>query len=322
LANSLSLSIAQNVDALAVGVSGGPDSFALLHMASDWAQKHQVKIIALTIDHGLRPENAAEAEIIKEWCKAHDIDHHTLAWQGEKPKTGIQDAAREARRALLCDFCKQNDIPALLLAHHADDQMETILMRMQRGSGLRGILGMASTRLDTRTGVQIIRPLLGMRRKALRDYAVTHKLPFIDDPSNNNITFERPRVRIALSQLPDLADGIGLVSARLRRADDALDQLVDEWHDRHARVLEEYTTWIPKDAFLALPEELRLRTLHKILLQTNPNTRVPLDGLEDLVGAMEEAAFAGQTLAECWVKPKVQEKQAGFQILKAPDRRS
>lgn len=300
---------------VAIAVSGGADSFALLHMAKDWADLTNKTIVALTVDHQLRANSAQEAEIVARWCQQKKIEHHILKWNGPKPSSALQDTARIARRRLLCDFCKTHNVPILLTGHQADDQAETIVMRLQRGSGLHGLTSIPEQAIDQATGVQIIRPLLHMRRAELRSYARKHNLPFIDDPSNDDANFERVRVRQALQNLPQLADGIGLTIQRLVRAERALRDIAHQWVLSHIQTVDD-AQFIPKHLWLAQPDDIRLRTVSLCLDKADPT----LDGVEALCIAMAQDEFAGQTLAGMWIKPKTLDKIQGFLLQKAPPR--
>ena len=124
---------------VAVAVSGGADSLALVLMAAEMYAVDSIKIVALTVDHGLRSTSAQEAEYVANLMKAHGIEHHILVWEGIKPQTGIEEAARAARYELMREWCLRNDVHYLMVAHHLFDQAETFLMRLQRGSGLKGL---------------------------------------------------------------------------------------------------------------------------------------------------------------------------------------
>ncbi|MBM4438672.1 MAG: tRNA lysidine(34) synthetase TilS, partial [Actinobacteria bacterium] len=127
---------------VAVAVSGGADSLALTLLADEWARRTGRSIAALTVDHGLRPDSAAEASQVGAWLAAARIRHEVLRWEGQKPRSGIHAAAREARYRMLTSWCRENDVRDLLLAHHRDDQSETFLMRLARGSGPDGLAAM------------------------------------------------------------------------------------------------------------------------------------------------------------------------------------
>jgi len=183
----------------AIAVSGGADSFALLH----WAWKAGKPVVALTVDHALREGSAAEAQAVRTFCSERNIAHETLIWRGEKPKTGIQEAARNARYKLLCQACERMGLEHLLTAHTADDQAETVFMRLRRGAG-RGLAGMPAQRKIAAGPGELItlhRPMFDVRRSEARDYAAAQEVPFVDDPSNEDEKYERVRVRALLAAL-------------------------------------------------------------------------------------------------------------------------
>lgn len=312
-------------DKLAVAVSGGADSMALLDLARLYAKERGMKLTALTVDHGLRAGSAEEAKKVGAWCTAHAIQHHILVWQGDKPATGIQDAARDARRRLLCDACYKNGIEVLLLGHQADDQAETILMRLQRGTGLRGLLGMRDVTHDDATEVTILRPLLSLRRKDLRDYCVQNAISFVDDPSNDDPAFERVRVRKALEALPELAHGIRQTIDRLTECDETFDMLAAEWLEENIEPIDTNSLWIPDEFLETLYPPVQLRILEGALLEVMPDTAtlhdIPLDGLERLRDALQDKGFKGQTLADIAIKPHNADGVGGLLLSRAAARR-
>ena len=171
---------------VAVAVSGGADSMALLLLAKDWAPG----VAALTVDHGLRAGSTAEAAQVAAWCASRRIPHCVLAWTGRKPSSGIQEASRTARYELLTQWCRDRGYPHLLVGHHLEDQAETFLIRMQRGSGVDGLAAMPST--TARDGVRIVRPLLGVTPARLTAFLRAAGQPWIEDPSNDDPRFARP----------------------------------------------------------------------------------------------------------------------------------
>lgn len=197
---------------LALAVSGGRDSMALALLADAWARDRGGAVVALTVDHGLRPNSAAEARQVRDWLAARGIAQQTLKWQGPKPRTGLQEAARKARHALLRNWCRAHGIPHLLLAHQRDDQAETFLMRLGRGSGLDGLAGIPALRGDG--GVRLLRPLLSVPRTRLAATLRDRGQAWIDDPSNENPAFERARLAPTLRSL----DEIGIDTRRLAEA--------------------------------------------------------------------------------------------------------
>ena len=179
---------------IAVAVSGGPDSMALAILADRWARARGGVAWALTVDHGLRPESASEAGIVAGWLAARRIPHAVLTWQGPKPATGIQEAARAARYRLLAEWCTGRGCLHLLLAHHREDQAETFLIRRRAGSGIDGLAGMAAVR--DLPHIRLVRPLLGVAKARLVALLSAESQKFLQDPSNRNPIFERSRLRM------------------------------------------------------------------------------------------------------------------------------
>ncbi|MBT3533701.1 MAG: tRNA lysidine(34) synthetase TilS [Rhodospirillaceae bacterium] len=178
---------------LAVAVSGGADSMALVLLAQAWATRRGGGVTALTVDHGLRQGSADETRQVRAWLAVHGIAHQTLRWQGAKPDTGIQAAARQARYELLAQWCRRRGILHLLTAHHSDDQAETVLLRHDKGSGVDGLSGMAAVR--ALPGVRLLRPLLTRKREDLVATLAALGQPWLEDPSNQEPRFARVRAR-------------------------------------------------------------------------------------------------------------------------------
>lgn len=178
---------------LAVGVSGGADSLALTLLADRWVRSRGGRVTALTVDHGLRSASTEEAATVGRWLAARGIAHHVLPWVGEKPGAGLQDAARTARRALLTQYCREHGILHLLLGHHADDQAETVMMRVVAESGADGLAGMAA--VVEHDDIRILRPLLDVRHEQLVEMLRGLGQEWIEDPSNRDTRFSRASLR-------------------------------------------------------------------------------------------------------------------------------
>ena len=190
---------------LAVAVSGGSDSLALVLLADAWCRERGGRVSALTVDHGMRAEAAAEAAKVAAWMQAHGIEHHILVWRDPTPASALQAKARNARYRLMDDWCGRAGVDHLLVGHTADDQAETVLMRLKRGSGPDGLAGMSAVRrLDH---CAVLRPMLRMRREALQAFLSAQGQTWLSDPSNTDQRFARTRVRA------DLAAGLFDVDA-------------------------------------------------------------------------------------------------------------
>jgi tRNA(Ile)-lysidine synthase len=180
---------------IAVAISGGPDSLALMLLADRWARQRGGVAWGVHVDHGLRPESSREAAVVSGWLQAENIPHAVLRWTGVKPASGIQEAARNARYRLLAEWCRAQGCLHLLTAHHRDDQVETYLMRRRARSGSDGLAGMAQIReID---GCRLLRPLLAVPKARLAAFLVAECRPFLSDPSNTNPVFERARWRLS-----------------------------------------------------------------------------------------------------------------------------
>lgn len=183
---------------IAVAVSGGADSLALLLLAHELAQKKNSHVVALTVDHQLRAESTAEAHQVKQWAHDLGIQHVTLDWVGDKPQSRLQESARQMRYALLTSWCKQNHISTLLLGHHQQDQEETFWLRLSAGSGLEGLAGMKKCMM--REGVNCLRPLLEFPKARLQATLLDRNQEWIEDPSNHKPSFFRGRLRMFLRE--------------------------------------------------------------------------------------------------------------------------
>jgi len=201
-----------NIEAkkIAVAVSGGADSLALMLMLQDELAPLGYQIYALTVDHQLRPTSSKEAAYVQKIAKEHHIEHHTLIWKDTKPETGIEEAARDARYALLEDWCLKNGVFHLLTAHHLYDQAETFLMRLARGSGLDGLCAM--TEVSKRGQIFILRPLLWTDPKTLKQYLKKKNISWIEDESNEDESLLRVKIR---HFLPELSKKTGITPLKL-----------------------------------------------------------------------------------------------------------
>src|SRR4030081_3919124 len=218
------------VPAIVLAVSGGPDSLALMWLAARWrrALARGPRLIAVTVDHGLRSEAAREARDVKRLARILDLPHRTVRWTGAKPRTGLPAAARAARYRLLAQAARANSATHILTAHTRDDQAETLLMRMVRGSGIAGLAAMA--RESEREGVLLARPFLSVSKSQLIATLKKAKIDFADDPTHRHLNFTRPRLRAVMPVLAAEGGGarnLARLASRLARANAAVEVLVD-----------------------------------------------------------------------------------------------
>lgn len=251
-------------DRIAVAVSGGGDSMALLHIALRAAAHLGWQVSAVTVDHGLRPESAAEAAGVAAYCAARGVAHATLRWQGPDPQGNLMDQARRARYRLMGDWAKAQGIAHVLLGHTADDDAEGFVMNLARSAGLDGLSGM---RRDWQEGgVFWHRPLLQLSRAGLRAYLRRNALTWVDDPSNDNPRFARVRARQAIRALAPLGITVETVTSTLSNLADARQAMVRVTAAVARDITEQAGALsLPADAFAALDHEVARRLLGAVI---------------------------------------------------------
>ena len=285
--------------AIVLAVSGGPDSVALMWLMARWrrALSHGPRLLAVTVDHGLRPEAAREARVVKELARALDVEHRTLRWTGDKPRSGVPAAARAARYRLLAKAARGTGARHVLTAHTRDDQAETLLMRLLRGSGIAGLSAMA--RESERDGVLLARPFLNVPKARLIATLNKAGVAFADDPTNRDPIFTRPRLRALLPALAAEggdAQSLARLAARFARANAAIELLTDGAERylalkgsaapvRHAQDFD-------AAAFAAMPEEIRLRLLTRAINRFGHEGPAELGNVEALLARLNRALAA------------------------------
>ena len=286
-------------DRVAIAVSGGGDSMALLRLACDWARPRGIALHALTVDHGLRPGSAAEARQVATWCAELGVPHAILRWRGDKPRSNLQALARQARYDLLLRRCRRLKVPVLLLAHHADDQAETLLLRLGRGSGLDGLAGMAPA--VARDGLVLARPLLRWPKAALIATLRAAGQAWVEDPSNRDPRHVRVRVRQALALLaPDdvVPARIAAAAGQIAQAAGFLNDLAARWADAALPLVPGLWCQLDPAVLAAVPAELGQRSLRLRLRQIG-GLPVPPDQAELARFIAALAAGEPATLHRC-----------------------
>jgi tRNA(Ile)-lysidine synthase len=289
------------VPAIVLAVSGGPDSLALMWLAVRWrrALARGPRLFAVTVDHGLRAASAAEARDVKHLARRLELPHRTMRWAGVKPKTGLPAAARAARYRLLAQAARAHGASHIFTAHTRDDQAETLLMRMMRGSGIAGLAAMA--RQSERDGVLLARPLLQVAKSRLVATLEKAKLGFADDPTNRDLNFTRPRIRAVMPVLA--AEGgdarnLARLASRLARANAAVEVLVDG-AERYLALRNREAAQsgggakafdakvFDVKAFAGMPEEIRLRLLLRAIERFGHEGPAELGKVEALLSALD-----------------------------------
>lgn len=298
---------------LAVAVSGGADSLALVLMAHEQLAVYGYKIIALTVNHGLRKSAQSEAEYVAQIMQLNNIEHHILVWQGEKPQSGIEEAAREARYSLIKKWCDENKVKVLLVAHHLYDQAETFLMRLQRGSGLQGLC--AIREVSEYNGLKILRPLLTTNPQSLKDYLSAKNIKWIEDESNQDTKYLRNKIR---KFLPTLSENIGITAERiseatanLQSADDFIESQVDKLFGQTITQYGSEVFCFAHNEYLKWHTEIKFRVIARLCKrQYIPRA----DSIMATVNALNKLPFNGLTLGgkeiftaygKVWVVPEM-----------------
>lgn len=247
---------------MAIALSGGGDSLCLAFLAHTWAKKHQITLMTLTVDHGLRPESAAEAHQVHAWMDAQGIPHTTLIWKGVKPVTRIQELSRQRRYELMVNWCRDHGYPVLMTAHHQGDQRETVLMRALRDSGVEGLAGMQP--VTPWEGISLWRPFLSLPKERLIATLQSLDHPWIEDPSNRALTYERVRLRTQLPHLP--VAHLDRLQSLMNRWRAVNSQRVAHWIDTHVTL--HPAGWVEiiphEDLFTALGEPFWKHLLRQV----------------------------------------------------------
>jgi tRNA(Ile)-lysidine synthase len=307
-----------------LAVSGGPDSTALLSLAARWraARPNGPALIAATIDHRLRREAKKEAAAVARLAKRLKIPHHTLAWTGKKPKTGLQEAARAARYSLLLGLARKSGAEAIATAHTRDDQAETILHRIARGSGINGLAGIRRQR--ARDGIVLLRPLLDVPKTRLVATLRHARIPFADDPSNRDPRFLRARLRKLAPGLEregiDAAK-LSLLARRLARANAAIEQAAAEEWKRALRASSRGALEFDAPSYFALPAEIALRLLGRAIDGTGHEGPAELRKLEALQEALADAKAGNRPLKRTLAGAVIEFDGRRISVDSAPARR-
>lgn len=287
---------------IGVAVSGGGDSTALLSLLHSASKGQDAKLFAASVDHGLRAGARDEAKRAGTRAAALGISHEILDWRGWDGQGNLQARARAARYSLLADWARENDIPVVALGHTLDDQAETVLMRLSRSAGVDGLAGMSARRVDR--GVTFVRPLLTVRRDALRTYLTRQGLDWDEDPSNQDPQFDRIKVRALADQLQSAGlspEALGTVAQNMQDAKAALNWQVARLADVACNVVDGDIV-IQMAHLRDVPEDILRRLMLSAVtwvarLDYPPRRRAVLDAITD-VQAGKSASLGGCLLVQ------------------------
>ncbi len=286
---------------IGIAVSGGGDSMALMQALAAVFNDSGPRLFVATVDHGLRDGSAAEAALVAQTARDLGLPHDTLNWTDNAGSGNLQDRARRARYGLLTDWAKARDIPVIALGHTAEDQAETVLMRLRREAGVNGLSGMASARSEQ--GITLLRPLLSLRREDLRHYLRQRHVAWVEDPSNEDVRFERIRLRQALDQFEALGltvSGLAQVAQNMARVRGAL-----EWSTAQAAhsclTVEAGAVVVDQCAFRTFPEEIANRLIKGVISWLTGNPYAPRRSVMDRAVEVTRGT-GGLTVAGCKIQ--------------------
>ena len=266
---------------IAVGVSGGVDSVALLH----WLVEIGADVVCLHVNHNLRAAANTEAQYVQDLCKKLGVECHVFSWDGEKPETGLEDAARIARYKFMTDFCHKNKIKIIATAHQADDQIETFWMNLGRGSGVYGLAAMRG--VGEMNGVKIIRPLLNVFRRELREYCDSRGIRYFADEMNDDPHYTRVKIR---QNRHLVGDALGISDERVLLAIQNMgrvrDTLESDVNKLVARVMFDGRAMFSDSFLFDQSPDIRLKFIGTIIQMVGGDRYQPR--LNSLVGAVDK----------------------------------
>jgi tRNA(Ile)-lysidine synthase len=300
-----------------------------MHLLRDFARASKLPApVVLTVDHGLHGDSAKYARQVAAWAKQAGLKAQVLAWRGAKPKSGVEAAARDARYRLMGTWLTKRKIAALFVGHTLDDQAETFLLRLARGSGLDGLAAMrprASWPVPGFAGLAVLRPLLGVARSDLRAHLTSLDQTWLDDPMNDDASFDRVKIRKARAALAKAGltqERIAAAAAHLARARESL-EIVTEAVLARAVHKAEQGLLLDAGALAAAPREVGLRALASVLMAVGGQAYRPrFESLERLFNRISDGSLgAGATLHGCHIRPAGRHGKdfAAFSLLVTPE---
>lgn len=304
-------------DPIAVAVSGGADSMALAHLLGQWSAG---ELHILTVDHGLRVEARDEARLVARFAKSIGAKYKKFKWMNRKSDKSIQENARAARYQMMADYCLLKSIPYLLTAHHADDQTETVLFRLAKGSGLDGLRGIEEKSAYDRN-VNLLRPLLHVTHEDCVALCRREDVAWAEDPSNQSEKYMRGRMRASRAVLEReglTAERVEQLTRRIDRALNFIEYAVDEYQKKLILISESNRIVFKWSEFGAAPDEVIVRLLQRTIARLGASTAYGprLEDVERLAARMTDGnTFRGATLG----KVKISVSRRRDELVFAPE---
>ena len=286
---------------LCVAVSGGIDSLTLTLILNKWCSTNNSELYAVTVDHGLRQKSREEAEYVSKLCESKNIKHCILTWKGEKPKNNIELLAREKRYSLIADYCKENDIDYLFVAHHIQDQVETFFIRLFRGSGIDGLSSMKT--IAENYGLKIIRPFLDIQKETLKNYLIKNNIKWVEDESNSDEKYLRNKIRNFLDTFDDKENIIKRVNFAVNQIGD-YKIFIDDYLKKIEKKILSFNSFgtclFDKSKLLKEDENIILKILAKISMVISGNCYKPrLEKLKRLLDNLQNNDIIKYTFYGC-----------------------
>ena len=290
----------------AVAISGGPDSLALAYFCKCISTIYNTKIQYYLVDHKLRKESTKEANTVLQNLKKLKIKCKILTWKGQKPKSNIQSIARNKRYALLKNECKKNRIPFLLLGHHIDDLYENFLLRILRGSGLKGMVSMDRVAKNDIDNITIIRPLIDIKKSELKKISKLVFNFFIEDPSNNDENFKRIRIRNLINTLEFEGldkNKLKLTIKNLKDSNNVINFYTKNNIDKNSFFFKEKNTFFLNKFFFENPREIIFRSFGDVIKKTSKKYYLPRGkSISSIISSIQSKKFKKTTLGGCIIQ--------------------
>ncbi len=293
-------------DKIGVAISGGPDSLALAFLAKCYFLTNKLDSKFFIVDHKIRKESSKEAKLVRLFLKKFYINCEILKWHGKKPHSNIQGIARNKRYALLKNACKKNDIKHLLIGHHIDDLYENFFIRLLRGSGLKGLSSFGETIKEEESNIVILRPLIKFEKKHLIYISKNVFKFFIEDPSNQNLNFQRSRIRKLIFDLNKEGldkKKLDLTIRNLKSSNNSINFYVTKNIQDNAKFIKQENTYILNKFFFNQSQEVIFRSFSTVLKKISSRYYPPRGkSISDLILKINSTKYKKFTLGGCYVE--------------------